>query len=235
MIEGKIVDDNRLNRDDVPMEDDGLSIALSPDIVVLSQEASTAAEAIRQLRTRLVAQHLARGRRALVLCSPGPDSGCSFVAANLAVAFGQIGTRVLLVNGDLRSPGLDASFGEPGFGEGLLSHLAAEDQPENAPIHQIMPSLWLLPAGGSSQNAQELLATHRFELLCDRFVREFDLTIIDTPPASSFADAHRIATVIGYAAIVARSDRTYFDDVTELTKQLQADRVNVVGTILNQC
>ncbi len=81
--------------------------ALSPTLVVNSAPSGGSAEAIRALRTHLMAQHLQEGRRALAVCAASRGVGCSFVAANLALALSQIGVKTLLVDADLRAPKLD--------------------------------------------------------------------------------------------------------------------------------
>jgi Mrp family chromosome partitioning ATPase len=125
-------------------------------------------------------------------------------------------------------------FGEGSAGEGLLQHLSAAKSSGQFGAVEILPSLWVMPSGGTSGDAQELLSTEQFASLIDTSAREFDLTIIDTPPANRYADAQRIASVARYCVIVARSDRTYYRDVEELTGQLQADGVTIVGTVFNQ-
>jgi Mrp family chromosome partitioning ATPase len=60
------------------------------------------------------------------------------------------------------------------------------------------------------------------------------MTIIDTPPANTCADARRISTVVGYSLIVTRRHHTFVDDVRTLASQLEADRAKVVGTVLNE-
>jgi receptor protein-tyrosine kinase len=99
---------------------------------------------------------------------------------------------------------------------------------------QVLPSLSIVPSGGLTANPQELLSTPRFQALLNETVREFDLVLIDTPPANMFADAQRVAKVAGCCAIVARREKTYFQDVSQLVRQLRADGVTIVGTILNQ-
>lgn len=214
------------------LEDCEPTITVSSELITLSDPGSTSAESIRQLRTRLIAQHIERGRRVLALCSPTAGDGCSFVAANLAVAFAQIGTRVLLINADLRGEGVDRYFGELGRGPGLLQRLAMPKS-EEAIGTEILPYLWLLPSGGGAENSQELLSTAEFESLVHDAVREFELVLIDTPPANIYADAQRVAKVAHYCVLVAQTNRTYFDDITELAHQMQADAITVVGTVLN--
>ncbi len=89
-------------------------------------------------------------------------------------------------------------------------------------------------AGGVPANPQELLAGARFRSLTEFCLREFDATILDTPPANLCADARRVSTLIGYSLIVARRNVTYVDDVKTLVSQLEADRARVVGTVLNE-
>ena len=210
------------------------ALSVSSDLVMLSDPEGATAETIRQLRTRLTVQHLDRGRRTLAFCTPGAGSGCSFIVANLAVAFAQVGVRVVLVNADMRQPGLDDFFGEAGRGPGLMQYLSDQDSGlGGVTLYEILPSLNLLPSGGPAANAQELLSKPRFSMFIDQCLREFDLTLIDSPPAGLYSDAQRIATIAGFAAIVARADKTYFGDVSQLSRQLTDDRVSVVGTVLN--
>ncbi len=208
---------------------------LSPDLVMISDPEGIQAEAIRQLRTRLISQHTDLGRHSLTLCSPQANSGCSSVAANLAISFAQIGLNVLIVNADLRQEGLDSLFGETGERPGLLQYLSAgDDDAGRLGVYDVAPNLSLVPSGGTAANAQELLSGDRFSAFLNNTLRQFDLTIIDTPPTDNFADAQRVAAMSGYCAIVARANKTYYASVGELARQLRNDRVEVVGTILNQ-
>ena len=210
-------------------------IASSTDLVMLSDPEGLQAEAIRQLRTRLISQHVDLGRHSLTLCSPQPNSGCSSIAANLAISFAQIGLNVLLVNADMRQQGLDDLFGETGRRSGLFQYLSApDDDIERLGVYDVIPNLSLVASGGIATNAQELLSGNRFSAFLNNTLRQFDLTIIDTPPTDTYADAQRVAAMSGYCAIVARSNKTYFASISELARQLQNDRVEVVGTILNQ-
>lgn len=209
------------------------AVTVSPDVVMLSDPGGPTAEAFRHLRTRIIAQHLERGRRVLAVCSPSQDCGCSFVAANLAVACAQADIRVLLVNADMRGNGGDAYFGGIPSG-GLIDYLASSTmRPDEVTEAEIVPNLWFTPRGGVASDAQELLSTHRFESFVNVSMRQFDLLIIDTPPANQFADAQRIAAVAGYAILIGRKNKTYTHDLGELSRQLTSDGVSLVGTVLN--
>src|SRR5580700_2424004 len=86
------------------------TFAFSPSLVVASDPSGGPAEAIRALRTHLMAQHFQEGRRALAICAASRSVGCSFTAANLALALAQIGVKTLLIDADLRTPTLDVLF-----------------------------------------------------------------------------------------------------------------------------
>jgi capsular exopolysaccharide synthesis family protein len=210
------------------------SFALSPSLIMQSASEGGAAEAIRALRTHLMAQHVHEGRRALAVCATSAGSGCTFIAANLALALAQIGIKTLLIDADLRNPSLDALFRFPRPLAGLAQCLADDGSFSEHIQTDVQPGLAVMFSGGRSSNPQELLAGDRFRSLMDFCLREFEVTIVDTPPANICSDARRVSTVTGYGLIVTKRNFTYVDDVKTLLAQLEADRSRVVGTVLNE-
>lgn len=205
------------------------------DLVTLIEGRPAEAEAIRTVRTHIVARHLEDGRRGLAVCAPTAGSGCSFTAANLAVALSQVGVSTLLIDADLRKPGLDSIIRPEKPPIGLMQCLTASDRPRSDFIHaDVLPNLSLLYAGGTSQSAQELLGGEAFRELIDRCLRDFEFTIVDTPPANDSADALRTVSVIGYALIVARTNVTKLKNLSTLSHQLQEDGGRIVGAVLNE-
>jgi protein-tyrosine kinase len=207
---------------------------ISSSLVVLGASPPRSAEAINALRSHLQVQHLQQGRRALVLCAPSRGAGCSFVTANLAVSMAQAGVRTLLIDGDMRSPSLPDYIRPATPKPGLAECLSDQEGAFLKYIQEdVLPDLSLLYAGTSSVPPQTLLAGDRLSNLLHFCLREFDLTLIDTPPANTNADARTISGVVGYAAIVAGRDLTFSQDIKTLASELMSDRVQVVGTILN--
>lgn len=205
-----------------------------PFPLVITDPGSIEAEAVRGLRTRIVAQHIREGRRALAVCTPSADSGCTFVASNLAVAMSQIAVKTVLVDADLRDPGVGEAFGLPDDRPGLAEYLADTSVSVDEIIHvDVVPHLSVIAAGALPPNPQELLSSTRFRTLVNQLLREFDLTILDTTPANSCTDAQRVATVAGYSLIVARKHQSFVSDVATLSRLLRADRSVIVGTVLN--
>jgi capsular exopolysaccharide synthesis family protein len=211
------------------------SFAFSPSLVLIADPTSATAEAIRALRTHLMPQHVREGRRALAVCGASEGVGCSFIAANVAVAFSQIGVKTLYIDGDLRDPSGERLFGFSDRLGGLSQCLAYGDESfsENI-LHDVLPNLSVMFAGGTPPNPQELLGGDRFQKLMEFCLREYEITVVDTPPANTCSDARRVSTVTGYSLIVARRNLSYVDDVKALAAQLEADHARVVGSVLNE-
>jgi protein-tyrosine kinase len=203
-------------------------------LVILESPDSIEAEAIRGLRTRIMAQHVREGRRALAICSPTEDTGSSFVAANLATAMAQIGVKTLVVDANLRTPKIANMFRLDHNALGLADYLADPDLAIDGILQSTaLPFLSVITAGSLRTDPQELLAGTRFKGFMDQLLREFELTILDTTATSRCTDAQRVATVAGYSLVVARKHKSHVKDVATLVSLLRADRSNVVGTVLN--
>lgn len=205
--------------------------AFSSDLVTLTDGRPAEAEAIRTVRTHIIARHIDDGRRGLVVCGPTPDVGCSFTAVNLAIALSQVGISTLLIDADLRKPALP-EFIRPEVVPG--SKPDAERSPIDRVHPEVLPNLSLLYASDLAVDSEDLLGGDPFRKLMERCLRDFEFTIVDTPPASESSDALRVASVIGYALVVARTHVTLIKDVTALAKQLQEDGARVVGSVLNE-
>ncbi|HEY2481072.1 MAG TPA: CpsD/CapB family tyrosine-protein kinase [Caulobacteraceae bacterium] len=212
-----------------------LTYEFSPSLVMLSRTTDGTAESMRALRTHIVAQHVDHGRRALAVCGPNPGVGCTFVAANLAVSLSQIGLKTLLIDANLREPAIGALIKPSREVKGLAQCLASSDDVWLDCISpEVVADLSVMYAGETIPDAQTLLAKYRFETLIDFCLRNFDVTILDTPPANSCADARLISNVVRYSLVVARKDRTFVDDVKLFVGQLESDNVKVIGTVFNQ-
>jgi receptor protein-tyrosine kinase len=191
-------------------------------------------EELRALRTQLLIRwyNPEQGRNALVIVSPGSGEGRSYLAANLAVVFSQLGARTVLVDADLRAPRQHEIFGLPP-GHGLSSLLSGRGENKATfPIHGL-DRLSVLPAGPLPPNPQELLSRPAFGALMKNLQSSFDVVIVDTPPARQFADAQSIAHRAGDALVVARKDHTAVSSTSKVVKELAGTGARVVGSIIN--
>jgi protein-tyrosine kinase len=203
-------------------------------VPVLHAPQSIQAESIGALRSHLLAKHLQDGRRSLAICGATEGVGVSFVAANLAAAFALAGVNTLLVDGNMREPGLQNFFVPPRPLPGLSDFLANPDLIVHDFIRPAgLENLSILGAGAPVENPQDLLASRQFSMGMDACMRDYDLVIVDTPPSSLSADARRIGAAMRYALIVARKNASFVSDLKTLTDELRADRAKVIGSYLN--
>ena len=203
-------------------------------VATISGNTSRTAEAIRALRTHVMARHVNEGHRALAICSASKGNGCTFVAINLAVALSQIGVNTLLLDADLRTPGVARAFGYKSSKSDLRSALSSQINFDDCIERNVLPNLSILFSSGPAGNAQELVASGRFKNLVDFCLREFDATIVDTPPANRYSDTRRISTVVGYSLIVAQRNKSHINDIKALAEHLRGDHATVIGTVLNE-
>src|SRR5258706_9391931 len=145
-------------------------------------------EELRTVRTQLLIRWFnpGAGRRTLAVCSPGAREGRSFVAANLSVSFSQLGQRTLLIDADFRAPRQQSIFNVPDR-FGLSSALSGRADLTVASPVAGLTGLAVLPAGPLPPNPLELLSRGNFGALLARAATEYDVVLIDTPPATEYA------------------------------------------------
>ena len=192
-------------------------------------------EEMRALRTQLLIRWYSpdNGRKSLVVASPESGEGRSYVAANLAVVFSQLGARTLLVDADLRNSRQHRIFGLP-ESQGLSTLLSGRaDHKATFPVPGLN-RLSVLPAGPLPPNPQELLSRNAFATFMKELQQVYDVVIIDTPPAKAFADAQNVAFRAGDAIVVARKNHTAVATTSKTIRELAATGARVVGTVVNE-
>jgi protein-tyrosine kinase len=207
---------------------------LGPELVAACNPDSDAVEHLRSLRSQLMLRWFENDARqaALAIVSPGSGEGRSYIAANLAVLFSQLGKRTLLIDADLRRPRQHHIFGLPGR-IGLSAILAGRAGWDAVSEIKTLPGLWVLPAGATPPNPQELLARPGFARLIHALRSSYDVILIDTPAAESCADAGTIAARAGAALMLACRDATSVPRVAHLAEDLRQFGVTIVGAVLN--
>jgi protein-tyrosine kinase len=203
------------------------------ELVSVSQPDSDVVENLRGLRSQLMLRWLENDHAhgALAVVSPGAGEGRTFIAANLAVLFSQLGKRTLLVDADLRQPRLHQIFGLNGR-TGLSNMLAGRAGSDAITAIRAIPGLSVLPAGALPPNPQELLARAGFAKLLVSLREKYDVVLIDTPAAGGSADAGNIAARAGAALVVACRDRSSLPQISRLAEDLRQFGVTVVGSVL---
>jgi len=176
--------------------------------------------------------------RVLVITSVEPQEGKTTVTANLGIALAESYGRVLLVDGDLRRPGLHKIFGQCND-VGLTSVLSHNQSIQSIGLENFLhptsvSGLTLLSAGPGAASVTPLLHSVRMAQLLDRFRRDFDCILIDTPPTSLFSDARLLARLSDSVIMVVDHCKTSRNSMNSACVQLREDGSSILGTIDNR-
>jgi chain length determinant protein tyrosine kinase EpsG len=202
------------------------------DLVVAVEPYGPQAEAFRDLRSKIMANDAAQGRQPLAVVSPDHGDGRTYVAANLAVTFSQLGERTVLVDGNLRDPGLHKVFGlkeRASLSDLLNGRRPAKPFDRSADL----PGLFIMQVGAPPPNPLELLQQPMFGILLRELQREFDRVIVDTPPARHTADARVIAATCRQSVLVGRHGKTEARTMNLLVDRLRRTQATIAGVVLN--
>jgi chain length determinant protein tyrosine kinase EpsG len=208
---------------------------VSQEVVAAYQPFGLQVEALRALRAELMLRWFDGDpqHKALAVVSEGAKEGRSYLAANLAVVFAQLGGRTLLIDSDLRNARQHALFGLDNR-VGLSSILSGRAGPEAIQRIPSLENLSVLPAGALPPNPQELLTRPMFGHLLRQFGEHVDMILLDSPPAADSADAQTLAMRAGAALVVVRKDGSRMARVQHVAQSVKRARSTVVGAVLNE-
>jgi len=174
--------------------------------------------------------------RVIVLTSAGPQEGKTTVASNLALALAEIGSPVLLIDGDLRKGRLHEIF-QMSNSWGLSDLLAGKKPPQGCTkmyFETCYERLYLLPAGSTPFSIAGLLYSPATLEFLNQMREQFHTVIIDTPPMLQMSDARVLGRLADGVILVVRSAQTTREAAAAAVQRLTEDGTRVLGTILNE-
>ena len=194
---------------------------------------SAAAEAYRTVRTNLEFASVDEPIQSLLVTSAGPGEGKSVTAANLAIAFAQAGRKVLLIDADLRKPGVHALF-NLGNDRGLTNLLRGDDTRWESVVQPTeQEGLRVLTTGVQPPNPAELLGSQRMKRVLEKLAAAHELLIIDSPPLLIVTDAAILSSVANGTVLVIDAKRTRRDSARNAREALTKSGATVLGALLN--
>ena len=171
-----------------------------------------------------------------MITSSVPDEGKSFIAINLWKMMADLGSRVLLIDCDLRNSEYRTQYGISIEDKmvGIAHYLSGKAKLEDAIYTTNIVNGFFIPLTTAIVNPTILLENERFADMLDQCAKTFEYVLVDTPPLGSVADALKIATHTDGAIMVIRSGKTSRKMVESSVSQLKRTGVPLLGLVLNR-
>jgi len=216
----------------------GIVPASKLPLYMVTMPGSVEAEALRQLRSKIMIQTEGGHPRSVTITSYDSGDGKTLTTANLALAFAQSGLRTLVIDGDMRKGDLHELFRLPNV-RGLSDLLAAKE-----PLEQALPrclldtgyeGLTLMTCGRDTADPAGLLSKPRFAALVHLLIQQFDILLMDSVPTIGGHDAVFLAEASDGVVIVVRAGRTTQSQLKRTLANLQSSPdINIMGVAFNR-
>ncbi|MBN2497199.1 MAG: polysaccharide biosynthesis tyrosine autokinase [Deltaproteobacteria bacterium] len=214
-----------------PAQESGEVVTLR-DHYLVSHPKSTVAESCRTMRTNILFMSPENPARRLLVTSASPQEGKSTVCINLGITMAQSGSKVILLDTDMRRPRLHKTFGVQS-GTGLTTTILGEAELSDVIHSSEVPSLDVLPCGPIPPNPTELFHTERFHRIVEQLSERYDRVIFDSPPVLVVADPLILSSMMDGVVLVIKSARTSREIARRAVKQLRDVKANILGAVIN--
>lgn len=209
-----------------------LSRQQEQEMILNNQASFHVKEAYKAARTNAMFSLAGKGCKKVVITSSFPGEGKSTTCLNLAITFAQTGSKVLVIDGDMRKPTLHRKLDI--FNENGLSHLLGDFcKTEEAIIHTTYENLDIITSGHVPPNPAELLASEAMRMLLGELEQNYDYIFIDTPPLNVVTDATVLSNTVSGTIVVVRQGVTHHKDIQDALGKLEFAQAKVLGFILH--
>ena len=202
-------------------------------LIAYSEPQSREAEAYRSIRNAVLLSAGKKEKKTVLITSTIPGEGKSSTAANYAIVLAQKGSRVLIVDSDLRRPTLHKLFGVSN--ESGLSDILLGESPKDAfkqPLNELQ-NLSLLTAGKPVPLPSEALGSERFYSLLQDWEESFDYIVIDSAPLLIVSDSHPLASWVDLLVLITRYNVTPISGLKRIRAVLSRTNASVAGVVVN--
>src|SRR5271154_2834859 len=196
---------------------------------------SQMSEAFRALRTSLLLSQADHPPQVILMTSALPREGKTTAAVNLAVTLAQLGDKTLLVDGDLRKPGVSRALSmADGKHAGLSSYLAGVSTLDLVTVqHPTISNLAAIPTGPIPPNPADLLSSFRLAEMVTELRKRYKFIVIDSPPIMAATDAVILSVLVDGVLLVVRSGETPKEAFTRTRDLLASVKSRMLGVVLN--
>lgn len=203
-----------------------------PILILDDQRRSSFAEAFRSLRTSVLLSHAERPPRTILFTSSSPGEGKTTTAVNTAISLTQTGARVMLIDGDLRKPGLHKML-NINHQPGLSTYLTRGITIDSVIVPNRIENLWIIPSGPVPPNPSELLSSRKMREAVKVLSERYDFVILDSPPVST-PDALILSTMVDGVILVIQCGETPRELVQRAKQSLEDVNAKIFGVVLNR-
>jgi capsular exopolysaccharide synthesis family protein len=208
----------------------------STQLISLSSKSPIVADSFRAVLASILFAGARQRQRVLVITSASPGEGKTTTACNLAVAFANLGRKVLLIDADTRNPHVHGIFGlENSTGlTTTLKHVAVNETRKGAFVRETsVPNLHVLTSGPAMQDGADLLFSSSMPNLIARYRDEYEMVLIDTPPMMVMPDARILGSFADGVVLIASAGKTDRIAIQAAYRRFVEDRTPVLGIVLN--
>ncbi|MBP1990387.1 CpsD/CapB family tyrosine-protein kinase [Paenibacillus eucommiae] len=191
---------------------------------------SLISEAYRSLRFNIEFSEFDREVKTIAITSANRGEGKTTTALNLAVAFAQIGRKVILLDVDLRKPSIHLAFGGENI-IGLSNFLAGQSTLNEIKRDSYVENLSIIYSGPTPSNPSELLASKQMISLVAELKESYDMVIIDTPPALALTDAKIMAAICDGVLLVVEHGKLKRSIAKKVKDELMFAKANLLGVV----
>lgn len=210
-------------------------LRLNKSLIADINPSSHISESFRSLRTYIRQLDLMEGKggKVILFTSAEGREGKTTILSNLAVSFVQDGKKVVVIDCNLRHPGLHTVFEVEGS-EGLAAYLDAQEEADKIAVYGNLANLAVIPAGKTRISPPDLLGNTRMTALLEDLKENYDLILLDSPPVVDFSDARILAPQADGVILVAKYGKSKRESIRKAKTLLEQTGSTIIGIAMNQ-
>lgn len=189
-------------------------------------------ESYKDLRTNIIFSLSKKGCKKILLTSSIASEGKSTTCLNTAIAFAEMGAKILVIDCDMRKPNV-ANIMNQNNDIGLSNILVNEVDADKAIKHTDFKTLDLITAGNIPPNPTELLSSENMQALVDALSTRYDYILFDTPPVNLVSDAVIISKIVDGVVVVSKQNFTEKKFITDTINKLRFADAKIIGIVFN--
>ena len=222
------------NADETTLDERRNRLRKSQEMILNKKTSFVIQEAYRTARTNIIFSLADSEDRCKSICitSANASEGKTTTTLNLAITFAQTGSKVLLIDADLRKPKIHQYLGVV-KSDGLTTILSKQKSFEDVVYHNLRPGLDCLTSGSIPPNPAELLGSESMGELMKKLNKEYDYILIDTPPVTVVTDAVALSSYVSGILLIVREGYTNYESIDQALTLLKIAKAKLLGFFIN--